>query len=58
MPKPTTLDVVRQLFVSTRNVCAALERRLAARQESTDQLLVDALTRIEALERERERQMG
>jgi len=54
----TALDAVRQLFESTKNVCAAIERRLGARQDSTDALLVDAITRIEALEtqlREREK---
>ena len=53
MSKLTALDAVRQLFESTKAVTAAIERRLAARQESTDQLLDDLSRRIEALEQQR-----
>ena len=60
----TALDVVRQIFESTKAVVSAVERRLGARidvlgvkQESSDALLVDLAARVEALEQQRREQV-
>ena len=59
MPKPTTLDAVRQLFESTKIVCAAIERRLTQKIDTSDQLISDLdarLARLEALEQQQREQ--